>query len=150
MINYFVKEIINSIVLSVIQYDSDRIIINESYKCPLPFSSIINPDGHFCVGDYIFGIYHDNISTCAARLTYIEPLFDGGGWYNLVPQIVIGNDEIWTPEYGTLPICTTEEKHFQEMTRTDFKGLEIEDFQEIKHFNDIILRWVCECRKNSK
>lgn len=151
MINIFVKEVVNLITNSL---DTEKMVIDQSYKCPLSFSSIVKPNGHFCIDDYIFGMYHDNISICVARMLYTESLqytddWKLRGWYNLSPQIVIGDGKIWTPEYGTLPICITEEKYFQEMTRTNMKDLEIEDFIVLNNFNNLIRDMINECRENT-
>lgn len=146
MIHEYVKEIMDSITIS---FNHNKIVINESYECNLPFSSIILQDYHFCVGEYMFGIYHDNISTCVARMVHATSVsLYNNGWYNLVPLLIINEKTMWTPVYGTMPICITEETYFQESTRTDFKDLEIEDFDEILKFNNTILRCIRECRKN--
>ncbi len=149
MINIFFKELMNKITLE--QNSRGDIKINNTHQCNFPFSSIIRTEGHFCIGDYMFGMYHDDISICVAKMYYVSDYFAwSNGWFNLQAQMVVNDKTLWTPEYETIPICTTEEKHFQEMTRTDLKGLEVEDFEEILFFKNVVMGCIYECRKNSK
>ena len=150
MINSFLNEIMNSVALEV--NSMSDIKVNNTYPCDKPFSSIIVPEGHFCIGNYMFGNYCDGKSICIANIVGHggDGFFEEPKWYNLIVQVVLNEEELWTPEYGTIPICTSEEKHFQEMTRTDFKGLEIEDFNKILFFYDIVSGWISECRKNNQ
>lgn len=148
MINRYLKEIMNTVQIEV--KSMSDIKVQNTYPCSKPFSSIIVPEGHFCIDNYMFGNFHDNKSICIANIVKVDEYLNGEfDRYNLVVQVVLNDEELWTPEYGTIPICTSEEEHFQEMTRTDFKGLEVEDFEDILFFKDIVIGWINECRKNS-
>lgn len=120
--------------------------------------SFIMSDTYFIAGQYAYGISTENPREILIAYYTLESNFNNSltshySYYNLVPLMQFNRSTLWTPELGSVPIVSTEEQYFQEMTRTDFKDLELEDFHMILEFHDLIFltlskEYSNECRED--